>query len=206
MRNRLLIGVGVMGIGVLALLLLSLGDSASPGTSVSHDEGSASKAAAPLSVTRRVPPRLMEQSDEKSLLAKVTALPARTIALSSKERRSGETDQNYMFRMKFIEKFDKFIRQAELTPEQIPLVLERFADAQEQSELAWVAMDESLTSIGSPVSIPVMSRTLSSDLFTSLREVISHEQMVLYRHISIIGSPIGFGLYKPLEIERKKQE
>ncbi len=204
MRNRFIISGGVASVGVLALLLLSLGDPVTSETSASHDKGSASKAAPLLAV--RTAPRLTKPSDEKTLLGKVTALPVRTIAMSSKERRSGETDQNYMFRMKFIEKFDKLIRQAELTPEQIPLVLERFADAQEQSELAWVAMDESLSSIGSLVSIPVMSRTLSSDLFTSLREVISHEQMVRYRHISIIGSPIGFGLYKPLEIQREKQE
>ncbi len=203
MRRRITIGLGLIGsLGVLVLLL----------TEADTSSQAANAKDAPVFKTEDVntaheksTPHHRPKKPELAIeIASLAQSPSRSVKLASGERRAGENDQNYDLRTKFYAKYAKLIRQAKLTPKQVPLVLSRFADAQEQSELAWAAFDESATTPPfDPISLSVMDDTLSRDFATSLREVLSHEQMVRFVHISIIGSPLNFGIYRPLEIQRE---
>ncbi len=130
-------------------------------------------------------------------------LPPRTAKLSSRERRPGEAKDDFDLRISFLDRFDRFVEQAELTPEQIPLVLERIADAQEQSEIGWQAFSESTRTVdGEVVDLGDMAKTFRADFYGSMRDVLSREQMERFLRTAIITGPLTFGVYRPLDIER----
>jgi len=103
-------------------------------------------------------------------------------------------------RMAFRDKFEKLERQAGLTSEQRRAVLSIMADMQQQSQLAWDEMDAASASEDSP-SMSTVDKTLSAELLARLREVLSHEQMVAFRRIAIIGKPLMFENYRPIDID-----